>query len=368
MPTVTEALTGRNQLAGSLAIGVDTLSFNQTVTFTKYIKLILPLDGFVFWVRADLLSASALFNASAFNAAYFNEPSSVVTPATQVQVKGSVHIITDGDQLEDEVIAVHRMIFTAEAPILAFAEISPTVLFLGEMASVPEGVPFRFSFSRRDAFYQQAGLNHYVGNAVYPALESQIVDRVDGLDTVNVVVSNSLPVWLSIDTANPVFPASLGAWPATQKVPLYPSFLVPDNLRPPYGVIHILPEGTRAIQSLPYLSSTLSHSQLAADRVRVTLYGLRNFNAQDWVDYVLWYSQITDNIGIMNMPILRDEKRTQTELAVLAQKKTIEFEVSYYQNRMRDVARQLIQQAIPAFIPSDKPLIKTAPPIIQTTP
>jgi hypothetical protein len=26
----------------------------QTITFTEYVKVILPLDGFIFWVKADI--------------------------------------------------------------------------------------------------------------------------------------------------------------------------------------------------------------------------------------------------------------------------------------------------------------------------
>ena len=47
----------------------------------------------------------------------------------------------------------------------------------------------------------------------------------------------------------------------------------------------------------------------------------------------------------MNMPIVRDEKDTQTDFAILAQRKVIDFDVSYYQARMQQVAQELITAA-----------------------
>ena len=39
-----------------LAAGVDMLSIQQEITFTRYIRLVLPLDGYVFWVKADMVA------------------------------------------------------------------------------------------------------------------------------------------------------------------------------------------------------------------------------------------------------------------------------------------------------------------------
>ena len=53
------------------------------------------------------------------------------------------------------------------------------------------------------------------------------------------IVSNSLPAWLSLNNYNPFY----GFGNAIQ---LYPSFLVPQNLPPPFGAVHVVPELTRA--------------------------------------------------------------------------------------------------------------------------
>jgi hypothetical protein len=132
-------------------------------------------------------------------------------------------------------------------------------------------------------------------------------------------------------------------------LPVYPSFLVPDNIRPPYASIDIAPANTRALQPVPVIDRTGSHWQLAQDTVTVTLYGLRNYSGVDYLDYVLAYMAASDDMGLMSGPIIRDEKRPQTEISAIAQKKSIEFTVSYYQQRARELARQLILEAIPTF-------------------
>jgi hypothetical protein len=137
--------------------------------------------------------------------------------------------------------------------------------------------------------------------------------------------------------------------PKNPGIPIYPSFLVPANIAPPYGVVHIEPGRTVAMQAAPRLNSTVSHFQLAMDHVRVTLYGYTNAQALDWADTVNQYSFDTDAFGVMNMPLMRDEKRQQQEISALAMKKTIEFDVSYYQTRINDLARQLILSCVTQY-------------------
>ncbi|MCD8726119.1 hypothetical protein LUD21_28035, partial [Klebsiella pneumoniae] len=48
-------------------------------------------------------------------------------------------------------------------------------------------------------------------------------------------------------------------------------------------------------------------------------------------------------MGIMNIPVVQDERVTQNELNIIAMRKTIKFKINYYQQRMRDIFRyQLI--------------------------
>jgi hypothetical protein len=82
---------------------------------------------------------------------------------------------------------------------------------------------------------------------------------------------------------------------------------------------------------------------------------MRNFNALTFVDCVNQYSLDTDAFGIRNMPILRDEKRTQVEFGAIAMKKSIDYEVSYLQSTMRAISLQLIQSAFSTTIVKPAP-------------
>lgn len=340
MATVNEAVGAKTELGSDLAAGIEVLSRSQEITFTKYIRVVLPIDGYAFWVKADLLSESAAFNAAALNAVAFNEGPDIEVPAQTLVAAGSFHYGTDRHQNEDESISVNSVVFTALQEVNDLNRVGPSTIYIGEF----EGQ--RFSFSQRGKFYQQSDLYHYRGDAIYPAMESQIIDSVDAFNGRDVVVSNSLPIWLFLNGYQPTGPAYGFGNPI---LTLYPSFLIPDNLSPPYGAVHIDPETTEALGAAPIIGPTSTHTQLVTERVKITMYGMRNFDAVDFVDCVLQYSQDYDTIGIMNSPVIRDEKRTQAELTVIAMKKSVIFEVNYYQTRMRDIARQLILSAIPTY-------------------
>lgn len=326
MTTVFESLPNR-PIHEALSLGVDTLGQHETVSFTPYIRTILPLDRFAFWVNANLLSAEKLAQHG-------------LASADPVVVNGSLHYASVGSQLADETLVVRSVDFTAEAPITALSEVAYDVIYVGQW-NTPLG-SFKFSFSQRNSFYYQASLFHYVGDAVMPAFEAQLIDNYSAFDQ-SQVVSNSLPIWLSMFTHIPY--VSL----ITISVPVYPAFLVPTNLLPAYVAIEIQSNSTRALQAVPTRGYMSEHLQLTAERVRMTAYGLRNDAIMDLMDYVLDYSLNTGNVGLMNTPIVRDEHRPQMELAVLAQKKTIDWEISYFQHRSRNIARQLILSAIPNF-------------------
>jgi len=315
MATVTESMGAGQQLKAVLESGLTMLSASQTLTFTKYVKRILPLDGYVFWLAGE-----------------------------QITAQGSLHYATDLAVNEDETITINNIVFTTTQPITELNTINQQIIWIASYDGL------RFAFSQRGMFYEQAGLYHYGGHAVYSALASQLVDNLYTFTPDDLIVSNSLPAWLAIQSYSPIW-----LQPSNPGIMLYPSFLVPSNIYPPYGVVHIEPGETRAIQAAPYLSSNVSHYQLATDRVRVTLYGYNNQAALDFVDTVNQYSLDTDVIGIMNMPMMRDEKRAQPELQAIAMKKTIDFDVSYYQTRINDLARQLIEQAFVQYTVSPYP-------------
>lgn len=327
MPTVEESAgVQQGSLSGALAAGVETLSENQTVLFVKYIRVILPLDGYAFWVKADLLSQSALANVAEYNAFLFNQPLTVVTAAPRFEAQGSLHYSSEVVQDLDEGYTANKVLFTSLHRIVDLDAVSPMVMYVAHVEN------FKYAFTRRGLYYKQSGLHHYEGDTINAVLENQLINSAAEFDTTNIVVSNSLPIWLSLNKFFPVFPSDL----------------VPFNFPPPYAAVNV--EETTALQAAPYIDQNSNHWQLVSDRVSISIFGTRNFNALDYLDYVFEQSLNTEIFGLMNSPVLTDEKRKQDELNIIAQKKTVEFEISYYQVRVRELARQLILSAIPSFI------------------
>lgn len=347
MVDAVEAASAKQGIASNLAVGVQTLDLNAEIVFTKYVKVVLPLDGFVFWVKADLLSASSIFNASTLNSVPFNTWQKIVTPAPTIAVKGSLHYSINKQQNEDETIAINQVIFTALSEVNDLDQIGPMVMFIAEIG--PERIPY--AFSQRAPYYAPADLRHYIGEAVNPVMRTQIIDAIEGFDRKSLVVSNSLPAWLRMNGYVPPYPGFV--CPVT----LFPSFAVPDNIEPPYGSVHIDPTTTVALMAQAHLGHRLQHRQLARETVKVTLYGLRNDYSQDFADFVAQYSYDHGYIGMSNMPIVRDEKRTQRELSILAIKKTMQFEINYNQQSMRDIARQLLTDIVPTYRPNLEPSV-----------
>lgn len=315
--TLAEGLGQQGQLAAALRTGLDSLDRDQVVTFQEYTKSTVPTDGFVFWLATG----------------------------QSLDVRGSLHYATDRDQAEDQTIGVSHVIFTSEQEVTMFNAIAPNRLWVGQITvgiGTNDSLDLKFAFSSRSSLYFQADLWHYRGDAVYAPLSSQLIDSYGALPS-GPIVSNSLPIWLAFNGFAPV----------------YPSFLVPDNAVPPYVVAHVEPAETRALQGFPTLTwpgvtepnsgasplHDLPSDQLMRDRVRLTLYGFNNQKAIQYLVALEQYSRDTDAFGFMNSPAIQDDKRYQVEMAVLAMKKTISIDASYYQSTADALARRLILSA-----------------------
>ena len=318
MPSVSESAGNQSQLTAALAAGVDSLSVRQQVGFQLYNKIVVAQDGYVFWVPAG----------------------------QSLTIVGSLHYSTDRAQDEDQTIAVNQVLLTSEQEITEFNLVSPTQMWIGGWPIAQGDAALRVAFSRRGDYFGPANLWHYSGFAVYPALQSQIVATASDIPA-GPIVSNSLPIWLSQNSLAPV----------------YPSFLVPDNAVPPYVVAHIEPDGTEALGAFPDLPwptpinltnalVDLTSQQLCRDRVRLTLYGFTNQRALQYLVGLIAYSQDTDAFGFMNSPAIRDDKRTQAEIAAIAMRKTINIVASYYQSAANVIARRLILQALVTTTPA----------------
>lgn len=298
------------QMQGALDDGLEVLDLNQQVTFQAYTRVVLPVDAYVFW-----------------------------SPTTKLCAKGSLHYTQEIQQNEDETVGVATVVFTSETKIVEFDDSPISTIYVARHGD------FRYAFSQQRGFFSQAGQWHYFGHIIYPAMASQLLDRPDSIDPERAVTSNSLALWLALNTFSSPFNDGF-----LTGVTLYPSFLTEPNLVPPYGTVHIGDDDTYPLQSAPYIDSQRNHYQLVADRVRITLYGLQNNEAMDFVDAVNSYSVLTTNFGLMNMPVVKDGKRPQTELQAIAMQKTIDYEVSYNQTRITEIARQLILSALPTII------------------
>jgi hypothetical protein len=342
MTTLDEAMGQEtNQYAAALAQGVNTISLDQEVEFVLHKRLVLPLDGFVFWVRADLISNSALMNTSVLNTFAGNQSPKVETSAKVLTVQGSLHYATDTRQEEEETYAANRVVFTSEEEIQDLNDIGPDEVYIAEV----EGL--RVAFSSRGSFYRQTNLFHYIGFALYADMDTQLISARKDFSNKQ-VVSNSLPLWLGMNNYVPKDFEFFG-----NSIRLFPSYLGPNNLPPPYGVVHVEPRETKAIAAGPTFGRTMTHDQLCMDHVEITLWGVRNDQAIDFVDFVQEQAANYQQFGVMNMPVIRDEKRTQNELNIIAQKKKVTFDINYYQRRVNDLARQLILEAIPTFYIGD---------------
>ena len=339
MASIEETIGAKPQLGSGLAQGVETISNHEQVTFTLYVKLVLPLDGYVFWVNASLLTDSAIYNISQYNRLLFDELPSKI-PKKQVTVNGSFHYNSNVQMLEDRQAVFNNVIFTSTQAIDDFNLINPQFNYIAKYQGLT------FSFNSRENFYRQADLYHYRGSTLYSIMNTQIIDTMTGFDTQSVIVSNSLPIWLSLN----------------QFFPMYPSYIVDQNIVPPYAAVDIIPSDTIALGQFPIINNVIpsvgdptqsTYNQLTTDTVKITMFGIRNHEALNFAQYVYQYSMNTDNIGLMNMPIIQDEKVTQSEFGILAMKKTITFKVSYYQHTVNDVALKYIQSAFCSLTPTN---------------
>lgn len=310
MPSLDEiaANTG-TQLSTVLQAAVETISSGQEITFRLYVRQVLPLDGFVYWVNAAIIAPQELARMN-------------VTAPLTATIKGSLHRQVVTKQSESLSRDVNNIIFTPIEKADDFNVEDPNAIYLGEY----EGT--QFAFSRMESRYTQSGIYHYRGMAILPTMRSQIIDSPDDISDEQ-IISNSTPIWLALK----------------QFATVYPSFLVPSNLRPPYIAADVRNTMPLAMAS-HYDAGSKQRYQFAQDSVRVTLYGFSNQMALEFVDFVVNKALEEEEFGITNIPIVSDAKSNQVEINALAKKKIVDFDVNYYQATTRDISHQLIKEVI----------------------
>ena len=310
MPTLLEASKDAGATMGAdLQAGVAQLSGDQRFTFTLYSRLILPADGFVFYAPALVVDAPV-------------DPTPAELEVYSFSVNCSLHVAQRIDQQTDNTTALQDVTVTTKREIREFEAVEPGTLYV---MTLPNGSLVAFSAQR--GRYDQAGIWHYAGRALLPFEATQFVETPDAITLGGTVVSNSLPIWMAMSTSD---------------LPVYPAMLAKLNLVPPYVTADI--GGTTGWGQVPVEGPDSSQAQLAYETIRFTFYGVRNDAVLDFQRAVL-HNSFRDGYGIMNIPVPVDEKQGQSEFGIIAQKKTMDVTVNYYQARSRDIGRKLIESA-----------------------
>lgn len=326
---IEEGRRRQSEQASVIDAGLTELDLNQQVEFTEYRLSVLPIDSYVYWLRQGT-----------------------------VKIPGALHHWTEMLQNEDETLGLATVTFTTLEQVIEFTETPINTIYIARRGD------FRYAFSRQQGYFQASQVWHYQGRSVYPAMLSQLLDDPSSIDPSKAVVSNSLPIWLAFNGYQSPY---VGGF--SNPVTLYPSKAVPANLPPPYGAVHIPPEQTRALQGVPMVQQvdqplyasdgsqvvdssgnpvlvpTRVLSQLLADKVKITLYGLQSDAALQFYGSLLEYIGAQGPMGLMSMPAMADGKREQVELQALAMQKLIEFDVSYNTYYAKTVALQTIKSA-----------------------
>lgn len=307
----------KGQMASALSQGLKTISESQEVTFSLYVRVILPLDGFLFWVKADLLRKPEP-----------HQPGLPVPPADMplsLRAQGSLHWMTTSQQTDITSQGLNNVLFTTSKKIEAFNATDSDSMYIGEV----DGAPFSFSWMGNR--YEQADLYHYRGESIYPVMRSQMITSLDDFRPHELVVSNCLPILIALNS------------PGGKSLSVYPSFLIPQNVVPPYAVIDV--KNSRPLQMAPLITGG-ERWQFVMDTVRVTLFGLDNVRALQYVDYVVSHAMEYEQFGVSNSPVPLDDKMNQRELNAIAMKKHVDFEINYYQQSATAVALKYIQSVI----------------------
>lgn len=294
-------------MGAALRAGVAQLSERQEFAFTLYKRLVLPADGFVFYAPAASVTPP------------------ITTPALSFTTLGSLHLSQTTIQDVAEAYSRQDVIFTTETQVIEFEQLEPDLLYVFEL---PNGSLAAFNGQRKR--YDPAAIWHYTGRALLPYEASQFIASPADIPADN-VVSNSLPFWLAM---------------STDPLPVYPSFLVPQNAIPPYVAADI--GTTDGIGAAPLYGPDYSQSQLVMETVRFTFYGVRGNGVLDFQRALLQNSGDASegkSYAVMNIPVPTDGKKPQSEFGIIAQQKTMDLQVNYYQARAREEARKLILSA-----------------------
>src|ERR1044072_8438380 len=190
MPSVEEMVGGvGSPLHDALVAGIADISQQQSVTFSLYTRYVLPLDGFLFWLKTG-----------------------------EFCVQGAIHWQSERYQAEDETATRNSIVFTCGEALTDLNTGPSDTLIVGDIDGQ------KYSFMRQGWFFPPASIWHYVGDALQPSELTQLVEHPSQLNPQHLIVSNSLPAWLAMANYNP-------HWLEAPKPrhSLFPSFFVPGH-------------------------------------------------------------------------------------------------------------------------------------------
>lgn len=308
---------GASQQAGSalrdaqIAIGLD-----QQIDFRVYNRIVLPIDGYVFWQykRTEKLA-------------------------------GLLEISQEIEQSDDQTYGAASVSFATSGEVVGFTRQPIDELWVGVFRGT------RFAFPQQRGFFAADALWHYLGRAISPIMAKTLLDEDGTIDPTRAIVSNSLPLWLAMNAYTPIFRPPPAGKP---KVLIYPAKFVPPNLPAPYITVRISEGDTESLQYTPIIDPRSDSSyQLMSDRVRVKLVGLQADEGIDFYRRALLYMSPDgpEEMGLMEVSGIRDSiERQAAELQTVSQEKVIDFRVSYVQQRVREVAWQFITSVTATFM------------------
>ena len=143
MVSAVEGASAKQGIAAEPRGRARTRFRTTTVVFTQYVRLVLPLDGFVFWIKTDLVTESALLNAMQMNTAQMNATLNVVSAMPTFTVKGSFHYSTQQRQEESEVAAVNTVAFPPKRRSSNLTKSVQTSCGLANMAAISKATTRR---------------------------------------------------------------------------------------------------------------------------------------------------------------------------------------------------------------------------------
>ena len=282
--------------------GASLLAQDRSVLFVEYTRVVVA-DGLVFWVKSGVLPG---------------------TTALTKSVKGSLHYLINQKQEAEHSASQATVAFTS------FEKVDDMIIDNQQKMWIASIAGFQYAFSGHANYYDTAKLWHYSGESVGAYLSMHIVD--DLTNPPSAYASNSIAFWLLQNTFFPV----------------YPSFLVPANKKPPYAVCSLK---TKTIQAVPFIDRFGKTSQLVMDDVEIKCYGVGNNVAIDFRDSI----NAIEDLGIMVAGDITDDdsKPTASTYNIATTVKTITFAINYYQERARTMVADLILSAACAVTGND---------------